>query len=1192
MQTDSERIAETLEVEVRFDRAIYRSGDAVVVTLTLMTPVVLVERPSLLLFAASSHDYRVVSLRPTSSPVVYVSETSVRVIGSDDADGPADDLAMAAGELLFALFSLSANSAGTAATRTEVPPGGSELAAAFAVIADDKFEGSPVRLLAALSVADREGARRAGGKRVGMLAAGDALPVEIPVDEVIFYPRDEVQLQQFLSETGAVVLANGQPACCQGGPAQEGRAGSYLLRLPEVAGDATHLPQLRSLHGEESSLYASSDAVLRLYASVMEYRVRGFVVGVNPRLQLMDAPSTVDGPADLQATRSADVFSDDRSVCPNIFADPIFGVRKAWAFGLVHPRSVLPAVPIAFLDQGFAPNFDYPGYGAGLFERDVTSANAPTGPHVAEAPPTVGDSFFGAPEWHGNGVVTTAVGVVNNGWGAAGTGGLVATRPMLYRFGLSEYAFEVGQGIRLAVDDGATIINFSAGYPCKVLTNIGVEFRVCSPGERAAFCGAITAELESAVVAAFAIPFVGPILGPIAQEAVNVALTACFATILLGDPRGPMESAIDYATEHGVTVISIAGNAQSRDSLGELCDFIPCGPQDVTEWEVVPGVIPDVICCGAASDTPHYENQEYFGDRVDIWAPIGSWYFHPPTLDAVTGPDQQNLKTGFAGTSAAAPFVSGVVAMMQAINPDFDPRGQHSPAERRAIPGRIRDVLKSTASTSATNPALTPDVRRRNLIDAYAAVRAAAFTVPQGGNTGFQLDYDALGYDTSLGLDDHIPNAGNTQGNPKIVSSTYNGSVTGTILAIPRGEGPGGVPHYDDDWYAYTTPATSGVYSGGKVTLIMPEYRRAWIDNQLGRAVPAPSAHEVAFEYDMPALFEQTVYLLQVTSFGTNSGPYKLQLSPAQHSAEPTGDRFDVRTGLIMFRHNNDTWERAVPLGTAQFPWSDSLAGTAFAGLSYALDFPDLNFDRHKDEDWFQINPPQGWETSFDADCPPWITVSTGPGVTINVFGSSHNLFRTTTLGHLAISYHDFVHQLPLRIQLLSTIGGPVTYELHIEFDFVAPGICRLEQELHQRLIKRLYGTGIIRPGDSGPGDFGRQAAPEEFHLIDWRGSGHFEVHAYVSNGEQLHLALCDLDQHQLTDAVTPMLGATHPSAGLARPFGAVHRLELSVDSLPSGVYMLHITEASTKSVFVVLPRDAVHDGSVPLEATVVAARG
>ncbi len=129
------------------------------------------------------------------------------------------------------------------------------------------------------------------------------------------------------------------------------------------------------------------------------------------------------------------------------------------------------------------------------------------------------------------------------------------------------------------------------------------------------------------------------------------------------------------------------------------------GNADTTE----PCRLPGVICVGALNDQDNtaktYSNS---GSAVTIWAPT----------DIFAMPDG-NDATQFvihSGTSAAAPYVAGVVAMMRAVNPSL------SPADAKSI-------LQTTANKG---PLVTPDpkVQGAGYLDARAAVMQAGGYLP------------------------------------------------------------------------------------------------------------------------------------------------------------------------------------------------------------------------------------------------------------------------------------------------------------------------------------------------------------------------------------------------------------------------------------------------------------------------------
>jgi subtilisin family serine protease len=165
-------------------------------------------------------------------------------------------------------------------------------------------------------------------------------------------------------------------------------------------------------------------------------------------------------------------------------------------------------IPTGILDVGFAPS---PDLRTPLVECDMEAVGPGgmlCGPGRAFGFQRVGNSLFGSRTWHGTGVATTLAGKLNNRWspgddrigGRAGVAGQIA-QPMLYQYGLGSYVFEFGAGMQKAASDGASVINVSGGYPCRIADNLGIGFNICSPGGRAALCTTATAILATASAA-------------------------------------------------------------------------------------------------------------------------------------------------------------------------------------------------------------------------------------------------------------------------------------------------------------------------------------------------------------------------------------------------------------------------------------------------------------------------------------------------------------------------------------------------------------------------------------------------------------------------------------------------------------------------------------------------------------------
>ena len=251
--------------------------------------------------------------------------------------------------------------------------------------------------------------------------------------------------------------------------------------------------------------------------------------------------------------------------------------------------------------------------------------------------------------FHGAGVASTALGLVNNGAGAAGSGGTVGV-PMLFRFDLSDV--DTLSSIREASYLGADIINMSYGSACD---NIFCRF----------------------------------------YRSVN-----------------GFNQTFSIAIEEGVILVAAAGN-RNYDSAGN--DYRPC-------------MTDGVICVGALRTGSQIRARSYsnYGRGVDIWSPgtITTW------------PDTNGTASvgGYSGTSAAAPFVSGVIAMMKAFNPALNSATALQLLQRTAWPRvpevDIPSVVDSNGNLINYGPArrvfgrLVPISTQP--IDAYSAVLAAA----------------------------------------------------------------------------------------------------------------------------------------------------------------------------------------------------------------------------------------------------------------------------------------------------------------------------------------------------------------------------------------------------------------------------------------------------------------------------------
>ncbi|AZP16533.1 type VII secretion-associated serine protease mycosin [Streptomyces aquilus] len=155
-------------------------------------------------------------------------------------------------------------------------------------------------------------------------------------------------------------------------------------------------------------------------------------------------------------------------------------------------------------------------------------------------------------------------------------------------------------------------------------------------------------------------------------------------------PEPAEDEAVQYALQKGVSVIASAGNG------GEKGDHIS-----------YPAAYPGVI---AATAVDRYGTRASFSTR--------RWYatVAAPGDDVVIADPDHKYYEGW-GTSAAAAFVSGAVALVKAAHPDL-------------TPAQVKKLLEETARDAPVGG--RDDSRGYGFVDPAAALKAAARLDPQG----------------------------------------------------------------------------------------------------------------------------------------------------------------------------------------------------------------------------------------------------------------------------------------------------------------------------------------------------------------------------------------------------------------------------------------------------------------------------
>ncbi len=535
------------------------------------------------------------------------------------------------------------------------------------------------------------------GKINGTLLTEKGLPIQVAANELIIYPLNQEQLSRFLEKTKGNVISKYDFSSA--GPNDVIKS-SYLVRVSLKDIEEKNLSQLRKAMGLNDKIYGSNPEVLKLTTLAVQSLLEGYFVGLNIRLlNMSDDTYNYRAKEDTEPRETSQLGSDH--IGAN-FTHPNFNIPAVWAYMALWDKDIK-SIPMAFLDQGYtSPQPDYPH----INECSIGIIND-CGVGKAVGKPTIGASLFGAFVWHGTGTVTVAAGKINNNFGGAGTGAQVVY-PHLYKLGgVSDYAFQIGAGIKTAVDNGASIINFSGGYPCAIQTNIlGWGMGICNPADRLASCLLIA---ESAHIAAditcaasAGIPIVGGIICGTAQFVAWTATSTCAPLIGLRDLKVEMEDGVNYALNRGITVVASAGNRISDLPAG-IKEIIENKKMTVENWQIIPAIIPGVICVGAANIT---QNEEFAGDRVDIWAPVHSPYYAPP-VGGEMGDISKYIYDDFDASSCSAPYISGLIADAQSINPNLNPLNPNLTNEqRKKIPNTINNLLRSTAYTKASWPTI------------------------------------------------------------------------------------------------------------------------------------------------------------------------------------------------------------------------------------------------------------------------------------------------------------------------------------------------------------------------------------------------------------------------------------------------------------------------------------------------------
>jgi flagellar hook assembly protein FlgD len=486
----------------------------------------------------------------------------------------------------------------------------------------------------------------------------DGTVVEWVADEVILRPRNDSELQTFLQRyDGRLIHDGGLPDPPAETPAEIIRTlAPSPYRLVRVNLDLIDISGLTSdatAAGASGVFSFSSNDGLKLAALLLRSRLEGIYA----------VPDVIFSPDLQEHPDGSGGFLDPDGTCAMNFPEVCDSspqatrVNHAWEYVRMLGSLAQPS-RVAIVDDGFAVD----GNGQSLF-GNLDLPNTPSRWNFTTNSNNISGVGWGCNPatsspgtcWHGTAVANVATATANNQFGTAGTGSPVA-QPFLFKFSGSN--FESARAIRTAIRWGADVVNASFGSQCNFWCDT---------------FGAFSGE-------------------------------------------GPLWDAVQDAKLSRVVVVASAGNNLT----------------DLDTVYQIPCEINNVICVGAmgagnnalsaATAADWGSGGSNFGVPTTIWAPGTNLAVAPfPSFSANTNSWQANNGTGLAslslfnGTSAASPFVAGVVGLMKSVSPNLQV-------------DQVRQILWDTADHSSPDPKLA----LRGSIDAFAAVYQAGGNRPVG----------------------------------------------------------------------------------------------------------------------------------------------------------------------------------------------------------------------------------------------------------------------------------------------------------------------------------------------------------------------------------------------------------------------------------------------------------------------------
>src|SRR4030095_16953520 len=181
-------------IVLELDRTVYPEGSSISATLYIDSGNVNIKNPAILYSAPQSKDVEVVKLVKTQNDSIYVTERPLTIKPfSSDGDVHVNDgfLTLKPNEMFFGIYIPKDSSD----MGNQIGP---DFISDFGIMEDKNFRDSPFEVIPKLAMTEDEINIPPGGKRIVTVTVNQGLPIQLPVDELIIYPRSDKQLIRFL----------------------------------------------------------------------------------------------------------------------------------------------------------------------------------------------------------------------------------------------------------------------------------------------------------------------------------------------------------------------------------------------------------------------------------------------------------------------------------------------------------------------------------------------------------------------------------------------------------------------------------------------------------------------------------------------------------------------------------------------------------------------------------------------------------------------------------------------------------------------------------------------------------------------------------------------------------------------------------------------------------------------------------